>query len=61
MASENHYTTAGTVLSGFEHDAAYGQNHQAISSTVIQNLLRLLIKDYFSTKTDANYRRRVQT
>ena len=61
MASENHYTTAGTVLSGFEHDTTYGQNYQTISSTVFQNLEHLLIKDYLETKTDTSYRRHVQT
>ena len=61
MASENHYTTAGTVLSGFEHDTTYSQKYHTTSSTAIQNLERLFIKDYLETKTDANYRRRVQT
>ena len=61
MASENHYTTVGTVLSGFEHDTTYDQNYQAISSTVFQNLEHLHIKDYLETKTDTNYRRQVQT
>ena len=61
MASENHYTTAGTVLSGFEHDTTYGQKYQTISSTAIQNLERLFIKDYLETKTSTSYRRRVQT
>ena len=61
MASESHCTTVGTVLSGFEHDTTYGQKHQTISSAAIQNLVRLFIKDYLDTKTDTNYRRRVQT
>jgi hypothetical protein len=61
MASENHYTTAGMVFSGFEHDTTYGQNYQPISSTVFQSLEHLFIKDYLEAKTGANYRRRVQT
>ena len=61
MASENHYATAGTVLSGFEYDTTYGQTYQAISSTAVQSLERLLIKDYLVAKTDASYRRRVKT
>ena len=61
MASENHCTTAGTVFSGFEHDTTYGQNDQTISSTVFQDLEHLFIQDYLDTKTDTNYRRRVQT
>jgi hypothetical protein len=61
MASENHYTTAGTVLSGFEHDTTYGQKYQTISSTVFWSLRHLLITNYLEMKTDANYRRRVQT
>ena len=61
MASENHYTTVGAVLSGFEHDTTYGQKYQTLSSAVIQSRVRLFIKDYLEAKTDANYRRRVQT
>ena len=61
MASENHYTTAGAVFSGFEHDATYGQNYQTISCTVFPSLVHLLIKDYLDTKTGISYRRRVQT
>ena len=61
MASENHYTTVGPVLSGFEQDTTYGQKYQTISSTAIQNLERLFIKDYLETRTDANCRRHVQT
>ena len=61
MASENHYTTAGAVFSGFEYDTTYGQKYQTISSTATQNLEGLFVKDYLETKTDANYRRRVQT
>jgi len=61
MASENHYTTAGTVLAGFEHDMTYGQSYQTISSTAIQSLEHLLIKDYLETKTSTSYRPRVQT
>jgi hypothetical protein len=61
MASENHYTTAGAVLSGYQHDTTYGQNYQTIFSTVFQRLEHLLIKDYLDTKTDTNYRRHVQT
>ena len=61
MASENHYAAAGAVLSGFEYDTTYGQKYQTISSTAIQSQERLFIKDYLETKTDANYRRRVQT
>ena len=61
MASENHYTAVGTVLSGFEHDMTYGQSYHTIYSTVSQSLERLFIKGYLETKTDANYRRRVQT
>ena len=61
MASENRYTTAGTVISGFEHDATYGQNYQTISSTVFQTLEHPFIKGYLETKTDTNYRRHVQT
>ena len=61
MASESHYTTAGTVLSGFEHSTTYDQKYQTLPSTAIQSLERLLIEDYLETETDANYRRRVQT
>ena len=61
MASENHYTTAGAVLSGFEHDTTYGQNYQTISSTVFPSLEHLLIKNYLEMKADANCRRRAQT
>ena len=61
MASENHYTTTGAVSSGFEHDTTYGQKYQTLSSAAIQSLERLLIEDHLETKTDANYRRRVQT
>ena len=61
MASENHYTTAGAVLSGFEHSTTYDQTYQTLPSTAIQNLERLFIEDNLETKTDANYRRRVQT
>ena len=51
MASENHYTTAGTVFSGFEYDMTCDKKYQTLSSTVIQNL---------ETKTSTNYRRSVQ-
>ena len=61
MASENHYTTAGTVFSGLEYDTTYGQKYQTISSTVFWSLRHLLIKNYLETKTDASYRRSVQT
>ena len=61
MASENHYTTAGTVLSGFEHSTTYDQTYQTLPSAAIQSLERLLIEAYLETKTDASYRRRVQT
>ena len=61
MASESHYTTAGTVRSGFEHSTTYDQKYQTLPSTAIQSLERLFIEDYLETKTDANYRRRVQT
>ena len=61
MASGNHYTTAGTVFSGFEHSTTYDQKYQTLPSTAIQSLERLFIEDYLETKTDANYRRRVQT
>ena len=61
MASESHCTTAGAVLSGFEHSTTYDQKYQTLPSTAIQSLEGLLIKDYRETKTDANYRRRVQT
>ena len=61
MASENHYTTAGAVFSGFEHDMTYGQSYQTISSTAIQSLEHLLIKDHLETKASTNYRRRAQT
>ena len=61
MASDNHCTTAGTVLSGFEHSTTYGQKYQTASSAAIHSLESLLIEDYLETKTSANYRRRVQT
>ena len=61
MASESRYATAGTVFSCFEYDTTYDHKYQTISSTAIQSLVRIFIKDYFSTKTDASYRRRVQT
>ena len=61
MASENHYTIAGAVFSGFEHSTTYDQKYQTLPSTAIQSLERLHIEDYLETKTDANYRRRVQT
>ena len=61
MALESHYTTAGTVLSGFEHSTTCDQKYQTLPSIAIQSLERLLIEDYLETETDANYRRRVQT
>ena len=61
MASENHYTTAGAALFGFEHSTIFRQNYQTNASTVFQNLEHLLIKDYLETKTDTSYRRHVQT
>ena len=61
MASESHYTTAGAVLSGFVHSTTYDQKCQTLPSAAIQSLERLFTKDYLETKTDANYRRRVQT
>ena len=61
MALESHYTTAGAVLSGFEHSTTCDQKYQTLPSTAIQSLERLLIEDYLETKTDTNYRRRVQT
>ena len=61
MASESHYTTVGAVLSGFEHSMTCGQKYQTLSSTAIESLERLFIENYLETKTDANYRRRVQT
>ena len=61
MASESHYTTAGTVLSGFVRSTTYDQTYQTLPSAAIQSLERLLNEDYLETETDANYRRRVQT
>ena len=61
MALASHYTTAGAVPSGFEHSTTCDQKYQTLPSTAIQSLERLLIEDYLETKTEASYRRRVQT
>jgi hypothetical protein len=61
MASENRYTTAGTVFSGFEHSTTCDQKCQTLPSIAIQSLERLFIEGNLEAKTDANYRRRVQT